>query len=381
MKRSVKRFADRGHTPDWPFLLILLALLFIGVIMVYDASIVTASNVFGGKYHFIIQQTFWVLLGLFGFSFVSRFNLQRLGSWSKPLLYISLGFLIIVLLPLPFSPLIYGARRWFYFNPPPLPSLPLFGQLGFQPAELTKLALVIFFSKLLTDKPKRYLLTFMVIFLVVLVLMSLEPDFGTSMIIAAISLVLLFISGTPLVIFGISLPVAVLLGSIYVLTSPYRKARLLTFLQPSEDKSLTSAYHIQQILIALGSGGLSGLGLGQSRQKYGFIPEVQTDSIFAIVGEEFGLIGTTLLILLFFLLIWRGFKIASLSPDRFHKYLAVGFTSWLAIQVLINLGAMTHLIPLTGIPLPLISYGGSSMVFLLAGLGVVFNVSRHTKKS
>lgn len=377
MRRLV---ATKSHQPDWVLFLILIGLLIFGVIAVYDASVVTASNVFGGKYYFLLLQFFWSLVGLAVFFIFSTLDYKIFGKFSKWLYIAGFIFLILVLIPSPFAPLINGARRWFYINPSPLPLVPFFGRLGFQPAELAKFSLVIFLAKLFSEKKPGALLIFLVATAIYAVLIALEPDFGTAMITLGIGLAVFFIAGAPLIYFLAGVPALFLVGLGYVLSSAYRKARLMTFLNRSSADSSGAGYHIQQILIALGSGGLFGIGLGSSRQKYGFVPEVQTDSILAIVGEEMGLIGTIFLVCCFGLLIWRLLKIAGSTPDNFSKYVTVGFASWVGIQVLMNLTAMTHLIPLTGVPLPLISYGGSAMIFMLSGLGIIFNISKHTKE-
>jgi cell division protein FtsW len=166
-----------------------------------------------------------------------------------------------------------------------------------------------------------------------------------------------------------------------MISSAYRRQRLFTFLSNGGGQDLSSGYHIKQILIALGSGGFLGVGFGQSRQKFQYLPEVFADSIFAIIGEELGFVGTTFLVLLFAALIYKGYRIALASTDMFSRLLAVGITTWLALQFFVNVGAMTKIIPLTGIPLPLISYGGSSLVFMLIGLGLLANVSRSIGKT
>lgn len=374
-----KKSTFQSHQPDWPFLGIVLVLLSFGVLMVYDSSVVTATNVFGGKYYFLLLQLFWSVLGLLAFFFFSFFDYRKLASLSKPLLILSLIFLVMVILPTPFTQAIYGAKRWFYINPDPLPALPFFGRLGFQPAEMAKFSLVVFLSGLLSTRPKNYITVFGIVMVLLLALVGKQPDFGTAIVLGGISLSIFFTAGESITYFIVGLPALLVMSLFYILVSPYRRERLLTFLHPSDDKALTSGYQISQVLIALGSGGISGLGIGQSRQKYGFIPEVQTDSIFAIVGEEFGLIGAAFLVFLFLFVVWRGFKIAAACSDTLGRNLVVGFTSWFALQVLVNLASMTHLIPLTGIPLPLISYGGSAAIFMLSGLGVIFNVSRYAR--
>ncbi|MCX6784051.1 MAG: FtsW/RodA/SpoVE family cell cycle protein [candidate division WWE3 bacterium] len=367
------------HQPDWVLFFILLGLLVFGIIAVYDASVVTAANVFGGKYYFMLLQLFWSLVGIAVFFVFSNLNYQVFSKFAKWFYIIGLIFLVLVLIPSPFAPVINGARRWFYINPSPLPLLPFFGRLGFQPAELAKFCLIVYLSKLFTDKNRRTVIIFLVTTAVYAILIGLEPDFGTSVITLGIGLSIFFISGASLAYFAAGLPSIFAVGLVYVLSSAYRKARLLTFINRSSVDNSGAGYHIQQILIALGSGGLFGIGLGSSRQKYGFVPEVQTDSILAIVGEELGLLGTLLLVSFFGLLIWRLLKIVGTAPDNFSKFITVGFSSWVGVQVLMNLAAMTHLIPLTGVPLPLISYGGSAMIFMLSGLGVVFGISKYAK--
>ncbi|MFZ5844868.1 MAG: FtsW/RodA/SpoVE family cell cycle protein, partial [Patescibacteria group bacterium] len=203
-----------------------------------------------------------------------------------------------------------------------------------------------------------------------------EPDLGTAVVIIATAVVLYFLSGAPIPHLLVLVPL--LVGGVVILAviSPYRLSRLVTFLNPESDP-LGSSYQIRQALLGLGSGGFWGVGIGKSRQKFEYLPEANTDSIFAIIGEEVGFLGATLLILLFWLLVWRGFRIGRMAPDQFGRLLALGISSWIGIQTAINLAANVALVPLTGIPLPLISYGGSSLIVVLAALGIVANISRH----
>jgi cell division protein FtsW len=257
-----------------------------------------------------------------------------------------------------------GARRWI--------------NLGFfvlQPAELTKLVLVIYLSAWFSAKEKGRLASFLILMGMVVGLVILEPDLGTAIIIIATAVTLYFFSGAPVTQFLVLIPflgTGVLALAVF---SPYRFRRLTTFLNPESDPQGAS-YHIRQAVIALGSGGLFGVGIGQSRQKYEYLPEANTDSIFAIIGEEIGFLGAILLIGLFAFVIWRGFRIAKRVTDPFGRFLALGITVWFGYQVAINIAAMVALIPLTGVPLPLISYGGSSLVMMLASLGILVNISR-----
>ncbi len=203
---------------------------------------------------------------------------------------------------------------------------------------------------------------------------------GTAFIIIAVSLAVYFISGAAIKQFLALLPVSIVGVVGLALSAPYRFRRLTTFLNPGSDP-LGASYHIRQILIGLGSGGLFGVGLGKSRQKFAYLPEATTDSIFAIIAEELGFIGASILILIFFLLIYRGFKISQKAPDNFGKLLGSGITAWIAIQTLVNLSSMVALVPLTGIPLPFISYGGSSLVVIMTASGILLNIEREGRKT
>jgi cell division protein FtsW len=259
--------------------------------------------------------------------------------------------------------------------------MPLIGVVGFQPSEFAKLAMIIYLAVLLEKSVLKKEGAFMVLAVVTgftAALILLQPNMSTAALIFLIGISMYFVSGAnlaPLFLFG---PFLFLSGLGFILSSEYRKVRLLTFLNPIESGDLSLGYHIKQILIALGSGGLFGLGFGQSRQKFQYLPEVASDSIFAIIGEEFGFIGTTLLVLLFTVLIYKGFMIAKDANTLLGKLLATGITTWIAFQFFVNVGAMLHIIPLTGIPLPLVSYGGSSLVFSLMGLGLLANISAHS---
>lgn len=354
---------------DTPFLLVTLALLFLGVLMVYDASIVYAQGVFGGKYYFLVLQFIWAVFGLAAMLGVSLVDYHRLRKIAPLFLGVCVFFLVIVLVP-GIGSKVMGARRWIRF-----------GQVGFQPSELAKLGFTLYLASWLTSKKRsksgsKNPLHFCVLVGLLVGLVMLQPDFGTAMIIASIGVIIYFISGASILYFILGGPLLVGLALLFIFSSSYRRQRLMTFLLPSQSDPLGAGYHIRQALIALGSGGLFGLGLGQSRQKYEYLPEVSGDSIFAIVGEELGFFGAMLLLGLFLFLVYRGVVIAQNAKDEFGQLLTIGVISWIAIQTFINIAAVTGLIPLTGAPLPLISYGGSSLVFIMMGLGVVLSVSR-----
>jgi cell division protein FtsW len=383
-KAKVKTLADANRS----YLLTVAALIVFGVVMIYDATVIYSQGTLGDAYKLVVLQIGWVVLGLLGFYFFYRLDLERIKQLAFPLFLVSLGILLLLALAGTFSkcdgggvvfmPCINGAHRWFFLNPPPLPALPVLGVLGFQPSEFAKFTLVLYLAVILAKNIREKESPFAV-FIIVTGLVSglvlLQPNMSTAALLFLIGLVMYFASGANLNPLLITIPAIVLGGMGFMFSSNYRRARLLTFLNPGETGELSLGYHIKQIQIALGSGGFLGLGFGQSRQKFSYLPEVAADSIFAIIGEEFGFLGTTAFILIFSFLIYQGFMIAKNSKDLFSRLLAVGITTWIAAQFFINIAAMTRLIPLTGIPLPLVSYGGSATVFSLMGLGILANVS------
>jgi cell division protein FtsW len=330
--------------------------------MVANASSVEAFRDFGDKFFYFKKQIVWAILGILVFLFSLNFNYKHYKIMVMPLLIFCLVSLVAVMIPgLGIKAL--GAKRWLGY-----------GNLRFQPAELTKLAFILWSAAYFTNQRRKF--PFLVIMGILVGLIMLEPDLGTTVVIVISGLGIYFASGA-------SIWQMFLLGLIglggglgLIFSSAYRKQRLLTFLNPAKDP-LGASYHIRQILLALGSGGITGLGLGQSRQKYEYLPEVTTDSIFAVIAEETGFTGSCILVLLFLLFIWQGIKIAKQAPDQFSRLLALGITVWIGIQVLVNLAAMTALIPLTGIPLPFVSYGGSSLVLTLFACGILANISKY----
>ncbi|OGE17552.1 cell division protein FtsW [Candidatus Daviesbacteria bacterium RIFCSPHIGHO2_01_FULL_36_37] len=351
---------------DYGLLIASIALTVFGLIMVYDSSVVQAYKDFGDKYYYIKQQLIWVVLGYFFLTFFAFFNYENFRKLALPILAGSFLLLLAVLIP-GLGTAAGGAHRWLKLGP-----------VSIQPAEIMKLASVIFFAAIFEKKPR-----FAPFALVVLAASSIigifQRDLGSTVVFVLISLAMFIGSGANLGYIWLMLPVSAAGFLFFVLSSAYRKQRVLAFLDPFADPQGFS-YHISQVLIALGSGGLLGLGLGQSRQKFEYIPEVTTDSIFAIVGEEFGFIGALVLIGLLTFLIYKGFKIAEAAPDRFGKLLALGLTIWLGSQTVVNLGAMVSLIPLTGVPLPFISYGGSALLVNLVAIGILLNISKNTNR-
>jgi len=281
----------------------------------------------------------------------------------------ALGFLAAVLI---IGQTTHGTTGWLRFGP-----------LGFQPVELVKIILIIVLAKFLsrTDfSAARSIIMSLVFTAILFGLVMLQPDLGTTIIIAVMGLIQIFVSDVNLLHLAGAIVVGTISTAGLIFLSPYRRARLDTYLEASSDP-LGKSYHIRQVLMALGSGGIFGVGLGASRQKYLFLPESSTDSIFAVIAEELGLLGAVLIIVLFAYFFLKGIAIARNSPDRFSKVLSVGITVWIAGQAFLNIAAMVALVPLTGIPLPFISYGGSSLVMILAACGILLNVSKFANIS
>ncbi len=362
-----RRIHKNTKSPFDRWLLVIVGILSLfGILMVYDASVAIAIRDFADQYHFLKDQFRWFIIGWFVLGFCTLFDYHKWYKFALPLLGITIVLLLAVFLP-GVGVRALGANRWINL-----------GLFTFQPAELAKFSIVVYLAAWFSVKEKGRFLAFLILLFMVFSLVIIEPDMGTATIILLIALSLYFFSGAPLWHFGTLLPVLAVGFIGLAIISPYRMQRLTSFINREHDP-LGASYQIRQVLLSLGSGGVFGLGLGQSRQKYEYLPEANTDAIFAIVGEELGFVGAVGVIGFYTLLLWRGFQIAKEVPDRFGQLLAAGVTSWIGIQATLNLTAMVALLPLTGIPLPLISYGGSSLVSVLAGLGILLNVSRQRK--
>ena len=340
-------------------------LVLFGLFMIYDASSFVAFRDFGDKYHYMKDQSRWIVLGFLALCTFSFFDYHKLYNFSLPILIAAIILLILVFIP-GIGVFVLGARRWINT-----------GIFILQPAEFVKLALALYLSAWFSRKEKGRFGAFLLLMGIVLVLIMLEPDMGTAGIVLFEALAVYFLSGGNIVSFFFLLPVIAGVGFLLIKLEPYRLLRLMTFFNPMQSLQ-ASSYHVRQILIALGMGGVTGVGLGNSLQKYAYLPENTTDSIFAIIAEELGFIGATILIIFFIIVIWRGFRIAAKAKDTFGKLLAASITSFLAVQILVNLAAQTVLIPLTGVPLPFISYGGSSLVVDLCAIGILLNVSKQS---
>jgi len=358
--RKIKLAKQKTYADHSLFILIFV-LVFIGLIAVADASAPQALNTYGDKFYLFKQQLVWAGVGIVALFVTSKINYKFWEKLATPFFLLSLLLLVLVLLPrLGFTAL--GARRWIDA-----------GFFSFQPSELIKLSLAMFLAKV-ASKNKSAASYFLPV-LIVSGLIMLQPDLGTTLTVSIIALSEIFISGINLVYFSGALIIGALGTFGLILISPYRKERLLTFLQTERDP-LGASYHIRQILLGLGSGGIFGVGLGASRQKYLFLPESSTDSIFAVIAEELGLIGASIVIFLFGYFLYKGLMIAKNAPDTFSRVLATGITVWVAGQAFLNIASMVALVPLTGIPLPFISYGGSSLVTILSACGILLNISK-----
>lgn len=362
----------KKSTPDFILIIVTMTLLAIGLIMVYSASAVWADYKFNDSFFFVKRQLLFAGLGFAAMFLMMNIDYWSWRKWAKPILIICFILLLVVLVP-GIGMERNGSRSWIGV-----------GAFSVQPSEFIKLALIAFLAKFLSEK-QRYITTvkkglapsLSLVFLAFGLIM-LQPDLGTGTVMVGTCIVMLFIAGARILHFSI-LGLIGLAGFVgLILSAPYRMARITSFLDPWQDP-LNSGFQIIQSLYAIGPGGLFGLGLGESRQKFFYLPEPQTDFIFAILSEELGFIGGSLVILLFALLLWRGIKIALGAPDLYGSFLAVGIISMIAIQVMINIGVVTGLMPVTGITLPFLSYGGSSLTIMLMAVGVLLNISRYAR--
>jgi len=355
---------------DKILLITVILLSVFGLIMISSASVVLSYNNFGYNHYYLSHQFLYGFLPGIAFLFLfKKCDYHIFKKYAALLLIATVILLFLVFVPdLGFG--LKGAHRWISF-----------GEISFQPSEIAKLTFILYLAAWLEGRNKNLktasntLMPFAAIVAIISIPLIMQPDIGTFCMIALIAATMYFISGAKMShIFAIiSCGILGLIALIKI--APYRMNRLMVFLHPELDPQ-GIGYQINQAILALGSGGIFGLGFGHSRQKFNYLPEPIGDSIFAIVGEELGMIGLVIIIILFLVFAVRGFKIASKAKDDFGKLVAAGITSWITFQALMNIAAITSLIPLTGIPLPFISYGGSALVMSLAGVGILLNISR-----
>ena len=346
-----------------------LLLVCLSVVMVYSASAVVAMERYQQPYLFLTKQLMWATLGLAVLWIVMRVDYRM---YREPVfIWSALGLVALCLVAVMFSAPVNNAHRWFNV-----------GGLGIQPSELAKLAAIVFIADMLERRMPRInelghaLLPIGIVVGVLVGLILIEPDFGTAMTLALIAAVMVFAAGLSYTyVFGVilvGLPVVALVA----MSADYRRRRLLTFLNPWEDPR-GDGFQIIQSLIAVGTGGVTGKGLMSGVQKLFYLPEPHTDFIFSVISEELGLIGATLVVVCFAVITWRGLQVAMTAPDRFGAFLALGLTTMVAVQAFVNMSVVLSLMPTKGIPLPLVSFGGSSLLINLVGMGVLLNVSQH----
>jgi cell division protein FtsW len=364
----------QSKKPDYLFMITVFALIFFGIIMISSSSVVASLDNTGKNYTYVMQQVVSLLVGLVAMYLTYRIDYRFWKKHSVWMIIITILLLVLVFVP-GIGKSAGGAHRW----------ISIFGT-WFQPSELIKLTFIIYLSAWLDtigDDVKNFwkgFIPFTVMIVIIGTLIMSQPDLGTMSVIMFSAVAIFYAAGAELthMVMGAGSLIAAFI--ILIKTSPYRQQRLLVFLNPSVDTQ-GAAYHINQALLAVGAGGLWGLGFGQSRQKYLYLPEAHTDSIFAIVAEELGFIRSGLVVLGFLFLGYLGLRIAKNAPDRFSRFLAIGITTWIVVQAFINIGAMINILPLTGVPLPFISYGGSSLIVLLAAAGLMLNISKQTGES
>ncbi|MFT8309923.1 MAG: stage V sporulation protein E [Sporolactobacillus sp.] len=358
------------QSPDLVLLIITFALLTIGLMMVYSASAVKAANEFGDSLYFLKRQLLFASIGAALMFAVMQIDYHFWRAWAKIGLIGCYFLLVIVLIP-GVGLVRGGASSWLGV-----------GAFSIQPSEFIKVALILFLSNYLSEHQSRLpnfrkgLIPALMPVILAFGLIMLQPDLGTGMVLVLTCVLMIFVAGARIKHFVLMGSVGILGLAGLILSAPYRLKRLSAFFNPWQDPK-NGGFQITQSLLAIGPGGLLGFGLGQSRQKYQYLPEPQTDFIFSIVCEELGFIGAAFVLLLFCLLLWRGILIAIKAPDLFGTLLAVGITGMIAIQIMINIAVVTGLIPVTGITLPFLSYGGSSLTLMLVSIGILLNVSSH----
>lgn len=375
------------HKPDKIILYFAILMAIFGAIMIFDASVYKATAEWGDQFYFLKHQIIWIIIGSVPALLIYFWDYRKFLKLSFPLLITTIGLLLAVLL---FGQERNGATRWLTVGP-----------VDIQPAEFAKIALIMYLSSWLAKKDYNYkdlkeafsnglwneLLSFIAILGIIASLIMLEPDLGTTIIICATSYIMFLMAGNSKAhtIGSLSiLALLFLLGVGAVILEPYRLQRVQTYLSllftGEVSDPMGTGYQMQQILIGIGSGGILGKGFGQSRQRFGYLVEntAFTDSLFAVVLEELGLLGGTVIVFSWVFFLWRGLKIATNAPDKQGQLLAAGITIWLVLQALMNMAANVGLIPLTGIPNPFLTYGGSSTIVTLVGIAILLNVSKYT---
>ncbi|MDM0471603.1 stage V sporulation protein E [Clostridium perfringens] len=369
-KKTTKK---RNINPlDYGLLYTIVILLAIGVVMVYSASSYFAMVNYNDSTAFLKKQALFAIVGFIAMIFISRCDYHKLKKLTGILLIITPILLVAVYL----FPATKGAQRWIRLGP-----------LSFQPSELAKYAVVIILAHMITNKGeqiKEFWKGIVPCFVIgggFAALILAQKNLSIAAVTGFVTFIMVFVAGArKIFMFGVITPIILSLGSFFTLFEDYRRRRLLNFINPWKDPA-GDGYQLIQSFYALGAGGVTGLGIGQSRQKTLYMPEPHNDFIFAIIGEELGLIGCTVVILLFIIFVYRGIKIAMSAKDEYGTLLAVGITSIIGLQAIINIAVVTGSMPVTGVPLPFISYGGTALVFNLMAMGILLNISRQRNKN
>lgn len=360
------------HRQDTILAITTFGLVVFGLIMVSSASVVQSLDNAGNAYYYLLRQGIYATIGLFLWWFFSKLDYHFLKKFASMMFFAAIICLGLVLVP-GLSLEAGGAKRWIHLGP-----------ITFQVSEFVKLAVAVYLAWWFEKKGAavkdlyKTFLPFVGVFLLIFLLIMQQPDLGTAMVVSMIAGSMYLVSGATWTQLGTLVGSGIFGVVMLIYAAPYRLRRLITFLNPGADP-LGAGYHINQALLAIGSGGLFGLGYGHSRQKFAYLPEAASDSIFAIIGEELGLIGAlSLVILPLSVIVWRGLVISRTAPDTFGRLLALGITAWIGFQGALNMGAIVGVVPLTGVPLPFISLGGTSLIFMLIGAGILLNISKQT---
>jgi cell division protein FtsW len=348
-----------------------LLLVFLGLVMVFSASAVMAKARFGSPYTFLLRQSAWAMAGILAMVLAMKIDYRR---YKHPAIVFSLlGLTTLMLISVFFLDRSHHTHRWFHWGP-----------LSFQPSEVAKPALILFLAYFLENKSKAMedwrttLLPAIVPTTIFLALIVFQPDLGTAIACAGITACILFVAGIQLRYFGYAALASIVPLYFLIFHVAYRRDRILAFVNPYSDPQ-GRGFHIIQSLIAVSTGGITGIGLMEGKQKLFYLPEPHTDFIFAVTAEEFGLVGSVLVVLLFAVFLWRGVRTALRTEDNFGRFLAVGITSMVVLQAFINVSVVLGLMPTKGIPLPFVSYGGSSLFVTLACVGVLLNITKQTE--
>lgn len=372
MATNVRASVTRPGAPDYLILALVAGLVVLGMVAVYSSSFALGILEFGQADYFVLRQGLWALIGSGLLLLLMRMDYRLLRRVS-PLLMLAMVVLLMAVLAPGIGLERNGSHRWIALGPLP-PA---------QPSEFAKLVLIVYVAAWLAGKGKGSLHSFALGFFpfvalvgVVAGLVLLEPDMGTAVVIVLTTVTLFFVAGASPPQLLALLAIGGVAALFLVFSGGYRSDRWFAFRFAEEDPA-GRGFHTIQLLIALGSGGAGGLGLGASRQKFFYVPGAHTDGIFAIIGEELGFIGALAVVVMFALLVYRGFRVVARTRDPFGQFLALGIIVWIAYQAVINVGGVTRLIPLTGIPLPFLSYGGSALAATMAGIGVLLSISRY----